>query len=69
LFLLFLPEVMIKIENKMDAWIATQYMVDKLDELHLGIDNIILHYPMLFGFTGLMTSAVLIILSIASLLN
>ena len=67
--LLFLPDIMVKIENRMDAWIATQDMVDKLDELHLGIDNIILRFPLLFGFTGLMTSAVLIILSIASLLS
>lgn len=67
--LLFLPDLMVKIENRMDAWIATQDMVDKLDELHLGIDNIILRFPLLFGFTGLMTSAVLIILSIASLFS
>jgi len=69
LCLLFLPELMVKIENRMDAWIATQDMVDKLDEFHLGIDKIILRFPLLFGFTGLMTSAVLIILSLASLLG
>jgi len=69
LCLLFRPDIMVKIENRMDAWITTQDMVDKLDELHLGIDNIILRFPLLFGFTGLMTSAVLIILSIASLLS
>jgi len=60
---------MVKIENRMDAWIATQDIADKLDEFHMGIDYIILRFPLLFGFTGLMTSAVLIILSIASLLN
>ncbi|MDF1591459.1 MAG: hypothetical protein P1P89_08110 [Desulfobacterales bacterium] len=69
LCLLFLPDIMVKIENRMDAWIATQDIADKLDEFHLGIDNIILRFPLLFGFTGLMTSAVLIILSIASLLS
>jgi len=69
LCLLFLPEIMVKIENRMDAWIATQDIADKLDEFHLGIDNIILRFPLLFGFTGLMSSAVLIILSIASLLS
>lgn len=69
LCLLFLPDIMVKIENRMDAWIATQDMIDKLDELHLGIDNIILRFPLLFGFTGLMTSAILIILSLASLLG
>lgn len=69
LCLLFLPDIMVKIENRMDAWIATQDIADKLDEFHLGIDNIILRFPLLFGFTGLMTSAVLVILSIASLLS
>jgi len=69
LCLLFLPHIMVKIENRMDAWIATQDIADKLDEFHMGIDYIILRFPLLFGFTGLMTSAVLIILSIASLLN
>jgi len=69
LCLLFLPGIMVKIENRMDAWIATQDIADKLDELHMGIDTIILRFPLLFGFTGLMTSAVLIILSIASLLS
>jgi len=69
LCLLFLPDIMVKIENRMDAWIATQDIADKLDEFHMGIDNIILRFPLLLGFTGLMTSAVLIILSIASLLS
>ena len=69
LCLLFLPGIMVKIENRMDAWIATQDIADKLDEFHLGLDNIILRFPLLFGFTGLMTSAVLVILSIASLLS
>ena len=67
LCLLFLPEIMVRIENRMDAWIATQKIADKLDEFHLGIDNIILRFPLLFGFAGLMTSSVLIILCIASL--
>jgi len=69
LCLLFLPGIMVKIENRMDAWIATQGIADKLDEFHPGIDNFILRFPLLFGFAGLMTSAVLIILSIASLFS
>ncbi len=68
-FLLFVPELMIKIENIMDSWIETEFMVDKLDEFHHGIENIILKYPILFGFTGLMTSAILILLSIISLIS
>lgn len=69
LCLLFLPETMVRIENRMDSWVATQDMVDKLDAFHFGIDKIILRFPLLFGFTGLMTSAVLIVLSTASLLS
>ena len=68
LLLLFAPEVMIKIENRMDSWFATQFVVDRLDEFHHGIENLILKYPLLFGFAGLMTSLILVILSIGSLL-
>ncbi len=67
LCLVAMPEIMVRIENKMDAWIATQDMVEKLDELHLGVDHFMFRYPLLFGFTGLMTSCILIILSVASL--
>lgn len=68
-FLLFAPELMIKIENIMDSWVETESVVDKLDEFHHGIENIILKYPLLFGFTGLMTSATLILLSVVSLIS
>jgi hypothetical protein len=69
IFLVFVPELMIKIENIMDSWVETESMVDKLDEFHHGIENIILKYPLLFGFTGLMTSAILIMLSVVSLIS
>lgn len=69
LLLVFAPGLMVKIEDTMDAWFATQYMVDKLDEFHHGLDDFILRYPLLFGFAGLMTSLILIILSIASILS
>ena len=39
LLLLFAPEVMITIENKMDSWFATQFVVERLDEFHHGIIN------------------------------
>jgi hypothetical protein len=68
LLLLFAPEAMIKIENRMDSWFATQFVVDRLDESHHGVENLILKYPLLFGFAGLMTSLILVILSIGSLL-
>lgn len=67
LLLLFAPEVMITIENKMDSWFATQFVVERLDEFHHGVENLILKYPLLFGFAGLMTSLILVILSIGSL--
>ena len=67
--LVLAPGTMIQIENKMDSWFATDFVVDKLDEFHHGIEDIIIKYPLFFGFTGLMTSAVLILLSIVSLLS
>ena len=68
LLLLFAPVAMMKIENKMDSWFATQFVVDRLDEFHHGVENLIFKYPILFGFAGLMTSLILVILSIGSLL-
>jgi len=61
--LLFAPHVMIRIEKKMDAWFATQFVVERLDEFHDGIDNLILRFPLPFGFAGLTTSLILIFLS------
>jgi len=69
LLLLFAPVAMMKIENKMDSWFATQFVVDRLDEFHHGVENLIFKYPILFGFAGLMTSLILVILSIGSLLT
>jgi len=67
--LLLAPGAMIRIENKMDSWFATDFVVDKLDEFHHGMEDIILKYPLFFGFTGLMTSTVLILLSVVSMLS
>jgi len=67
--LMLAPGTMIRIENRMDSWFPTDFVVDKLDEFHPGIEDIILKYPLFFGFTGLMTSGVLILLSIVSMLS
>ena len=67
--LLFSPEAMIKIENRMDSWFATQFMVDKLDAFHHDVDEIILKYPLFFGFAGLMTSLILTLLALIALLT
>ncbi len=69
LLLLFSPATMVRIENRMDAWFATQFMIDKLDEFHHDVDELILKYPLLFGFAGLMTSFVLILLALTGILT
>jgi hypothetical protein len=67
--LLFSPATMVRIETRMDAWFATQFMIDKLDEFHHDVDELILKYPLLFGFAGLMTSFVLILLALTGILT
>lgn len=69
IFLLFAPEKMREIENKLNVWFDTQPLVDKLNEFHTGIDTIFLKYPVFFGVAGLTASILIIVLSIISLIS
>jgi len=68
-FLLFSPKTIEKIESKMNIWIDTQTVVNKLDEFHDDIDTIFFRYPKSFGFAGLIISTILFVLSIVNLYN
>jgi hypothetical protein len=58
-----------KIESKMNLWVDTQSVVNKLDEFHDDIDTIFFRHPKSFGFVGLIISTILFILSIVNLYN
>ncbi len=68
-FLLFSPKTVDKIESKMNFWVDTQSVVNKLDEFHDDIDTIFFRHPKSFGFVGLIISMTLFILSIVNLYN
>jgi hypothetical protein len=66
-FLLFSPKTTEKIEGKMNLWLDTQQVVNKLDEFHDDIDTIFFRHPKSFGFAGLIISTILFVLSIVNL--
>jgi hypothetical protein len=68
-FLLFSPKTIEKVESKMNLWLDTQQVVDKLDEFHDDIDAVFFRHAKSFGLVGLIISTVLFILSIVNLYN
>jgi hypothetical protein len=66
--LLFSPEQLRFIENRLNTWISTQSMVDKLDRSYKDIDALVFQRPVIFGIIGLIFSMVLTYLAIRNLL-
>ena len=69
LFLLFVPEKMKTIENKMNTWFDTQPLVDKLNKSYRDVDSIFFRHPIVFGIAGMISSIILIALSMKALLR
>ena len=69
LFLLFVPEKMKTIENKMNTWFDTQPLVDKLNKSYRDVDSIFFRHPIVFGIAGMTSSIILIALSMKALLR
>jgi len=67
--LVFMPDQMKILENRMNSWVDTQPLVDKLNEFHPGLDDILLRYPFAFGIAGLTASLIIIALSFIGLLS
>ena len=65
--LLFNPDQMLKVENKLNTWFATQAVVDKLEHTSRDIDTAVYQRPITFGFIGLITSAILVFLAFHNL--
>jgi hypothetical protein len=65
--LVFIPDQMKILETRMNAWVDTQNLVDKLNEFHPGLDDILLRYPFAFGVAGLAASIIIIALSFIGL--
>ena len=67
--LLFNPDLMRKIEKRVDTWFATKPLWDKLDCSYETVDTLVFRRPTLFGIIGLLTSILLTFLAVKNLLT
>jgi len=65
-FLIIAPGRLQRIEKRLNAWVATQPIVDRLDVFNHVINIFSFRHPILIGTIGLLLSSTLIALSIAS---
>jgi hypothetical protein len=69
LMLVFKPELLKRIESKMNSWFSTKPMIEKLDKSSHNLDTFLFRYPVAVGLTGAVISFLLISLSIINLLK
>jgi hypothetical protein len=66
LFLMTAPGRLQRIEKQLNAWIATQPLVDRLDVFNQVVNIFSFRHPMLIGSIGVLLSTILIVLSLSS---
>ena len=69
LLMVFKPDIMKRIENKLNSWFETRPMIDKLDKSSHDVDTFFFNHPVAFGLTGAVISFFLISLSTINLLE
>jgi len=69
LVLAFKPDLMKRMENKMNSWFATKPMLEKLDKSSHDVDTFLFRHPVAIGLIGAVISFFLISLSIINLLE
>ena len=69
LLIVFRPDIMKRIENKLDSWFETKPMIDKLDKSSHDIDSFFFRNSIAVGLVGAVISFFLISLSIINLLR
>jgi hypothetical protein len=69
ILLLFAPDFMKRIEDKLNSWVETQPMIEKLDKSSHDLEPFFFRYPIAVGLTGAVLSFFLISLSIINLLK
>ena len=68
--ILFLaPDTMRKIESKLNVWVETRPLFNKLDNPNMEFDAILFRHPVIFGAIGSIISFLIIILSILNLIS
>ena len=69
ILLLFVPDFMKRIEDKLNSWFETKPMIEKLDKFSHDLEPFFFRYPIAVGLTGAVVSFFLISLSIINLLK
>jgi hypothetical protein len=69
ILLLFAPDFMKRIEDKLNFWFETKPMIEKLDKSSHDLEPFFFRYPIAIGLTGAVISFFLISLSIINLLK
>ena len=68
-FLLFAPDKMRKVDQKVNIWFETRGIFAKLDQTGPELDVFLFRHPFFFGLTGALVSFLIITLSIANLVS
>ena len=68
-FLLFAPDKMRKVDQKVNIWFETRGIFAKLDQTGPELDVFLFRHPFFFGLTGALVSFLIITLSIVNLLS
>jgi multisubunit Na+/H+ antiporter MnhB subunit len=66
LFLMIAPGRLQRIEKRLNSWIATQPLVDRLDVFNHVVNIFSFRHPMLIGSIGVLLSTILIALSLSN---
>ena len=68
-FLLFAPDKMRNVDQKVNIWFETRGIFAKLDQTGPELDVFLFRHPFFFGLTGALVSFLIITLSIVNLLS
>ena len=67
--LLFDPDQLKSIEKRLNIWLATEPMIEKLEQSHPDVDTFVYQKPVLCGIIGLTTSILLTYLALGNILK
>ena len=68
-FLLFAPDKMRNVDQKVNVWFETRGVFNKLDQTGPELDAFLFRHPFFFGLTGALVSFLIITLSLVNLLG
>ncbi len=69
LLMVFMPDLLKRIESKLNSWFETKPMIEKLDKTSHDMDSFFFRHPIAVGLLGSVISFFLISLSIINLLK